>query len=72
MPAKRRLAKARGKTVGLAARKYWRKFGGIEANESGGIITDPELAALLGRHPLIAYSDLNPILEQLRSNDDET
>lgn len=73
MPTKRRLVKCRGTALSSAAREYWQKFGGIDADSSGsGLITDPELAALLGRQSLIAYSDLSAILEQLRSNDNET
>ena len=73
MPAKRRLAKARSLTVSDAARERWQETGGIQVSASGaGIVTDPELAALIGRLPWVSYPDLGPIAEQLRGHCDET
>lgn len=70
MPAKRRLSKARSLAVSDAARARWREMGGIEVDFSGaGIVTDPELAAMIGRIPLISYPDLGPILDNLRSDE---
>lgn len=73
MPAKRRTPKARGFAVSAAARQRWLQTGAIEILPSGaGIVTDPELADLIGRLPLIAYPDLSLTVDQLRGPDDET
>lgn len=73
MPAKRRTPKARGFAITLAARERWLQTGGIEILTSGaGIVTDSELAGLIGRLPLVAYPDLSLTVDQLRGHHDET
>jgi hypothetical protein len=72
MPAKRRLAKARSLTVSGAARDRFRAVGGILFTPAGaGVVTDPELASLIGRLPLVAYPDLQSTFEQLRGTENE-
>ena len=70
MPAKRRLAKARSLSVSEAARDRFRAVGGILFTHAGaGVVTDPELADLIGRLPLVAYPDLRSTFEQLRGTE---
>ena len=72
MPAKRRISKDRLLPITSAARAHWREAGGILFTHSGsGIVTDLELAALIGRLPLVAYPDLQSTFEQLRGTEDE-
>lgn len=73
MPAKRRTPKARGFAITEAARERWLQTGGIQILTSGaGIVTDSELAGLIGRLPLVAYPDLSLTVDQLRGHHDET
>ena len=74
MPAKRRVSKDARFVISDAARERWQAVGGIDLDATGkcGVITDYELAQLLGRYPLIAYPDMGEILNQLRRKPDET
>jgi hypothetical protein len=74
MPAKRRLSKDTRFVVSDAARVRWQAVGGIDLDATGrcGVITDNQLAHMLGRLPLIAYPDMGEILNQIRRNPDET
>ena len=74
MPAKRRVSKDARFIISDAARERWQAVGGIHLDATGrcGVITDDELAQILGRLPLIAYPDIGEILNQIRRNPDET
>ena len=74
MPAKRRVSKDARFVINDAARERWQAVGGIDLDATGrcGVITDDQLAQMLGRFPLIAYPDMGEILSQLRRNTDET
>ena len=72
MPAKRRVSKDARFVISDAARERWQAVGGIDLDATGrcGVITDNQLAQMLGRFPLIAYPDMGEILSQLRRNTD--
>lgn len=74
MPAKRRLSKDARFVISDAARERWQAVGGIDLDATGrcGVITDNQLAQMLGRLALIAYPDMGEILNQMRRNTDET
>lgn len=66
MPAKRRKSKTRSHISAAAVARYRQNPAGLEIDANGaGVILDDELAALLGRHVLIAYPDLELIKEQM-------
>jgi hypothetical protein len=66
MPAKRRRAKSRRAVSVRACEIFQANPGAID----GSLILDPDLAAELGREILIAYPDIEHLIEQLSEHRD--